>query len=100
MHFRHGAHYYVIGGDYENMHSQVWRTADGETWERIAASSAFGSRTLAMAQSYQGKIYVCGDQTNALDEATGLADVWVSDDNGATFTELAEAPWTARSGGA
>ncbi len=99
MHFRHGSYYYIVGGDYDLMRSDVWRTADGETWERVAETSAFGSRTLAMAQSYQGNIYVGGGMTNVNDPGTVIRDWWVSTDDGATFTELAEPAWTARACG-
>lgn len=97
--FRHKQWIYVIGGDYETMHSAVWRSLDGETWERVAASSAFGTRTLQYFASYGGNIYIMGGTTDVNEPGDHLADVWRSTDDGMTFTELAAPPWSARMAG-
>jgi hypothetical protein len=95
----HGGYHYFAGGDYAVPGDEVWRTADGETWERMSAAGEFGVRTLAMMASLGGNLYLCGGQTNIGDPNSVLADVWESTDNGATWTELAAPPWAARSCG-
>lgn len=93
-----GNYLYVIGGDFDNVISDTWRTSldDGLTWERRSASAGWGGRFLHMTGSLAGNLYVMGGQTSLASRAFALKDVWRSTDQGTTWTQLADAPWAAR----
>ena len=88
---------YVIGGDiYDGGTPDVWRSADGNVWERLTASAPWGPRVLHMVGVYQGDLYVAGGQTDANDRESALSDVWRSSDGGSTWERLEDAPWAPR----
>jgi hypothetical protein len=102
---------YVIGGDqtdpdFPDFPSDVWRTKDGLIWERVAASSLWGSigpggvaitgRMQHMCWSFNGSIYLAGGQSSLSDETTAMNDYWRSDDDGATWAQIGTAPWAGR----
>lgn len=100
-HVHAGTEYiYVIGGDQEDgaYPADVWRSTGGAspTWERMTDAAPWGARILSIVGSYNGALYVMGGQTDAGDASTVLRDVWKSTDGGATWTQLADAPWNAR----
>jgi N-acetylneuraminic acid mutarotase len=97
----HNGRLYIIGGDPFDLDSgSYWRDVwayDGTSWTRITASAAFSPRVLHMAWSYGGNIYVAGGQTDIYDPSTALRDIWVSSDDGATWSlHTSTAPWSAR----
>ncbi|MFM7252922.1 MAG: hypothetical protein ACKO27_07635 [Ilumatobacteraceae bacterium] len=110
----HDGAMYVIGGqDFgfpaSNFYNDVWRSADGVTWERMTEAAPWVGRAGLMAASFGDAIYVFGGSRNddsAIIGPTGPAreyfnDVWRSTDGGATWEEVAAAaPWPARAGGA
>jgi hypothetical protein len=87
---------YVVGGDIYYVTGDVWRSADGESWERVAAETPWEGRVLQMVGSYDGDLYVMGGQIDINDPSTTLNDVWRSEDGGATWTRLDDAPWAPR----
>jgi hypothetical protein len=87
---------YVIGGDYRHPSGDVWRSRDGVTWEAVTLHAPWEGRILQMAGQYRGDLYVMGGQITLEDPTTVLSDVWRSQDGGATWTRLADAPWAAR----
>ncbi len=91
------AYTYVVGSDVFDVRSDVWRSGDnGETWERMTAAAEWGDRFLHMTAAFDGALYVMGGQTDLNDKASALQDVWRSTDGGATWTQLADAPWAKR----
>lgn len=111
VHEHNGTDYvYVIGGDnydeynastnpngFATYPSDVWRSADGETWERVASSSPWGGRMLHIVASFDGALWVMGGQTDLTDPATARNDVWKSVDGGANWTQVtAAAGWSKR----
>lgn len=87
---------YVIGGDPWPVVNDVWRSVDGVTWEEITADAPWGGRYLHMVGSYDGDLYVMGGQTDLYDPSTCLSDVWRSEDGGASWVQLDDAPWAPR----
>lgn len=86
---------YVIGGDYDNVVSDTWRTSDGETWERMSASAGWNGRLLHMVGALDGVLYMMGGQTDLV--GTAYNDVWKSTDGGVTWTLVtSSAPWAER----
>lgn len=106
VHTHAGTEYlYTIGSDIFNGGglgtSDVWRaevlpTGDLGPWVRLTDAAPWGPRVLHMVASFAGKLYVMGGQTDANNAATALDDVWQSSDGGATWVQLANAPWAAR----
>lgn len=99
-----GGRYYVMGGDAMQGHYQpdIWSTADGVTWQLRPANAPWGQRILHYGVAHAGALWVMGGQTRPenLEQVappTFYADVWRSDDTGATWTRVnAKAPWPAR----
>ncbi|MFO0744321.1 MAG: hypothetical protein U1F43_01435 [Myxococcota bacterium] len=87
---------YVVGGDIFHVTGDVWRSADGVTWEEVTAHAPWEGRVLQMVGTYAGDLYLMGGQTSIADPSTVLHDVWRSRDGGASWTRLADAPWAAR----
>ncbi len=88
---------YVIGGDIFNGGTpDVWRSADGQSWEEVTSAAPWGPRALHMVGVYEGDLYVMGGQLDIADPATCLSDVWRSSDGGFTWERLADAPWAPR----
>lgn len=66
--------------------SEIWQSEDGINWERLTDAPAFGGRTGAVLDVYNGQLVVAG----GLDGITyGVVnEVWTSDD-GITWTQTA-----------
>jgi hypothetical protein len=101
-HTAHAGYYYLIGGDGQFPHSEVWRTSlsgNGATWEKVTnfIHADWEDRILSVAGSLDGKLYLMGGQLNYTDKTSARADVYVSTDDGATWTKMGAAiPWSAR----
>lgn len=89
-------HAWVIGGDLYAPVGDVWRSADGTTWELVLDHAPWEGRVLQMVGAYAGDLYVMGGQVALYDPGTALADVWRSGDGGATWERLPDAPWAPR----
>ena len=110
----HNGAMYVIGGqDFgfpsSNFYHDVWRSADGVTWEQTTAAAPWSGRAGLMAASLGDELYVFGGSRNddsAVVGPTGpvreyFNDVWRSADGGVTWEQTAtSAPWSARAGAA
>lgn len=89
---------FIIGGNtvgFASFFSDVWSSADGQTWQQIVAVAPWAKRTFFQAVVFNNKLYVMGGR-----DAVGVAglknDVWVSE-NGVDWNRLtAAAGWTAR----
>lgn len=56
---------WIIGGDVNQKHYQndVWSSADGKRWERVAASVPWAPRALHYTVAHKGWLWVIGGQT-------------------------------------
>lgn len=104
---------YVVGGDpfdhlgdpapwkqgiYTPYPKDVWRTADGVHWECMNNATPWSTRVLGVLGSIGSTLYFMGGQTDITDNTSGSSEVWRSTDGGATWVQLANAPWTPRGG--
>lgn len=92
---------YALGGDqtdpnFPSYPRDVWRSRDGQTWIPVTLNAAWPGRALHMGASLNRVLYVFGGQSDFADPATVMRDVWKSDDDGATWTRLPDAPWLPR----
>lgn len=72
--------------------NDVWRSADGVTWELVTASAGWSPRPGHQCGVIQDN-FVC---FGGFGTPENPVDVWTSE-NGATWTLLDDAPWNARS---
>lgn len=81
-----------------NDFNDVYRSTNGgSTWTLMTASAPWHARnhhtTVALPD---GSILLMGGGYNAYPGITRVNDIWRSTDNGATWTQLPDAPWSAR----
>lgn len=97
MHTVSGTEYaYICAGDTFNDFSDVYRSSNGTTWEKVNLTTpAYDGTFLMSAGSIDGKIYLAGGHT-ALTAASAQKKVYKSTDNGVTWTQLSDAPWESR----
>ena len=87
--------FYVIGGVSTNYdftmdaRNDVWKSDDsGESWTQVASGTRFSSRYgHASVFDAQGNLYVLGGTSDG--GTTVFDDVWKSEDEGATWTQVA-----------
>jgi hypothetical protein len=90
---------YLSGGSNAagGVSNQVWKF-DGTAWTQQTAGAAFSPRTHHAMAHHQGRLYVLGGRTEAVSPDTVyFDDVWASDDEGVTWTEIATTRFTPRS---
>jgi PKD repeat protein len=77
--------------------NDVWRSADGgSTWTQVLANAPWHERNHHTSVALpDGSILVMGGGHGPIG-ITRLNDVWRSTDEGATWTQLANAPWSER----
>ena len=89
---------YICGGASSQLggatkYNDVWRSADGITWELVTAAAGWSPRSAHGFMYYNNLFFVFGGANAA---GTFLRDVWSSPDC-ITWTQVsAAAPWTAR----
>lgn len=96
----------VFGGGHGNIdrhfYGDVWASADaGETWTLRANGTAWNARTgMAVVVVGDALFLIGGDNEDIRRGLKGpyYHDVWRSDDAGATWSFVGNAPWTNRSG--
>jgi hypothetical protein len=73
--------------------SDIWAMDSNYEWQLVCANAPFGKRRSMGCVAIDGAIYVFGgfNSQNVLQ-----ADMWKSVDGGATWTQLATPPWSAR----
>jgi N-acetylneuraminic acid mutarotase len=94
-------HAVVLGSEpgepYLGMNGNVWRESDnGATWTLVGKDAPTIDRPFAICGTLNGALYVMGGQTDINDPSTALRDVWRSNDGGATWARLPDAPWSPR----
>lgn len=97
MHTVSGTEYvYLCAGDTFTPFSDVYRSSNGTTWAKVnSVTPPYDGVFLMAAGSIDGKLYLAGGHTD-LTAATARNTVYKSTDNGATWTQLSNAPWAER----
>ena len=79
-------------------YNDVWCSNDAVHWTEVTKDAGWAGRWDYDAVSYHGNFYVVGGMTLGK-PLSGWNDVWMSTDDGVTWTKLLEhAPWTERQG--
>ena len=86
---------FVMGGEDTNYHNDVWVSAEGRNWIKVA-DAPWSARTRHQMVVYQGRMYVLGGwEGTSSSDGNSLNDVWSSAD-GKNWRREADAPWSAR----
>lgn len=86
---------FVIGaepGSPGGENADVWMTDDGETWTKVSTTAPTVGLLRAMCGTLGDDIYIMGGDRDGVP----CSEVWRSSDGGATWTQLANAPWAPR----
>jgi hypothetical protein len=88
------------GGDKEKFYRDIWASADGRTWEEIAAREPYWSARgmIGGAAVFKERIWILGGgtyDTPMTPTRNFYNDVWSTAD-GVSWTQHADAPWAAR----
>ncbi|MEO1259940.1 MAG: DUF6242 domain-containing protein [Bacteroidota bacterium] len=94
--FVHDGKLWVTGGGGlnvpgpEDLYNDVWFTEDGSNWTQVNVTAPYPARTGHNAISYNGNMYVLfgNDNPLSLADKTFYSDIWMSDDDGATWSEV------------
>lgn len=92
----------ICGGDptFDPSHSapaEVWVSdSTGAVWTRVNAAAPWGTNYEANLGVIGNDIYYMGGQADTLSAVTAVKHVYKSSDLGATWTTLADAPWSGR----
>lgn len=70
--------------------NDVWKTADGETWEQVTAAAGWSPRPGHQCETLGDRIVCFG----GFGQPENPVDMWASAD-GATWEQLPQAPWDA-----
>lgn len=88
-------YWYIVGSDqYDIGRPDVWRTADGVTWERRIAFAPWGQKVGLCVGSFGTEIHVIGGQwlqASVIGDAT--SQHYRSQDGGVTWQQLPDAPF-------
>jgi len=103
-----GTFAYIIGSDIYNGPgsnpitgggigtSDVYRTPDGITYERMTNTAPWGPLVFHMVASFLGALWVFGGQTNGMDSTSATQKVWKSTTSGRTWVQQPDMPLSAR----
>ena len=74
----------------EPVFNDVWHSNNGSDWTKVNVSQPYPKRTGHVGLSYNGNMYILFGSDNALDLAdrTFYGDIWMSSDEGVTWTEV------------
>ena len=96
---------WVMGGFKADNHSDfahyddVWRSTDGENWERVVEHAPWGPRGMLQSVVFNDKMWVIGggiyNTTYPQNVEANFNDVWSTTD-GINWVKEADAPWAAR----
>jgi len=96
----HNGEMYLSGGKNSNGEylDDLWKTSDGVNWTQVNEDiSTMDKRAYHQMLSFDGKLWIIAGRANyhdsIFDEDTTIYeanDIWMSSDNGVTWTEVAE----------
>jgi hypothetical protein len=74
----------------DDSHVTVWTSPDGAEWERseLAESEEFAAEAQDVITTDHGLIMVGGRDANAHEDRLHIPGIWMSDDNGVSWTEI------------
>lgn len=90
----HNGKLYIIGGKQgvsssgTTFYNDVWTSTDGATWTQVITGTNFPARTRHKVISYDGKLWLIGGESYNGTTTTRYSDLWVSEDDGANWTEI------------
>jgi len=104
----HHGRLYIAGGCHDDVpndpgffrkfFNDVWSSADGKTWELVTDDGGWQARSGPRLLSLNEQLFIVAGEIGFTD-ATQLADVWSSSDDGATWGLVTSTPaYSARSG--
>lgn len=78
--------------------NEVWRSADGLRWEKVAAAAGWSPRLAAGAVVFKDKLWILGGSEDYYfgNERSLRNDVWSSEDGANWILETSSAPWAPR----
>lgn len=82
-------------GNEDSLMNDVWRSADGESWERVAEHAPWPARGFLQAAVFKDRLWVMGGGTY-LPTYVGYNDVWSSADGIVWREETPSAEWDPR----
>ncbi len=74
----------------EPVYNDVWYTNNGSDWTKVTVSDPYPERGGHTGLSYNGKMYILFGNDNNVDLANRIyySDIWVSEDEGVTWSEV------------
>ncbi|MBM3280330.1 MAG: galactose oxidase [Candidatus Handelsmanbacteria bacterium] len=94
----HDGKMWIFGGYTPTRINDVWCSADGVNWAQVTPQAPWGGRNLPCALVHGGRMWLLGGfapKDKATNRFPAYNDVW-SSANGADWTLVAQAPWSAR----
>ncbi|CAA0121673.1 Uncharacterised protein [BD1-7 clade bacterium] len=76
------------GTDGETTFSDIWSSTSGEGWSLVSDDAPFGALKNHNMNSFNGKLYVIAGEQGLPGQSAITDRIWVSDDNGESWTEL------------
>lgn len=95
-----GGRMWITGGWFDSFSgppTDVWSSADGKTWDKVAATSPWKHSDLPMTLTFRDRMWTMGGWYNGrLPDASASNEVWSSTDGAKWTQETAAAGWSPR----